>query len=100
MTSTTPDDARRILAGVEKGDGFSLHGEWCDALKALAADNVEWAVMLTYGREDYIDEDWWYPTEYEAREALGSAKRGTPHLSPRLVARRVSAPWEVTDGDL
>lgn len=91
----TPDQARKYLkryVDEEIPDRIAHR-----TLETLAADTVEWAVMLTSGREDYIDGDWWYPTEYEAREELRVVKQYTPELSPRLVARRVSAPWEVKE---
>ena len=102
MTRTHADTLRGMaktfmMAGSYERVDTCLAG--ADALDDLAADTLEYGVARPDDEgwaiwwDDQRMQDW--GTLDEARENLAKVKRHCPDV--RLVCRRVSAQWEVTD---
>lgn len=95
MTHMTPDQARKYLrryADEEIPDRIAHR-----ALETLAADTLEYGVADVNEDEDII----WFPVDANAGTAedarLAAVNYAASDQFFRLVARRVSEPWEVTD---
>ena len=66
-----------------------------DALDTLAADTLEYGVVDAAGDIEWFPVDATFGTVEDARRDAVHYANSDPLF--RLVARRVSAPWEVTD---
>ena len=91
-----PDEARDLLQAAEDDPGWVAdYGPL--ALKALAADTLEYGVADVNGDEDIV----WFPVDSTVGTAedarLAAVNYANSDQFFRLVARRVSAPWEVTE---
>lgn len=93
-----PDEARDLLQAAEDDPRWVAdYGPL--ALSALAADTLEYGVSRPDDEgwgiwwDDQRMQDW--GTLDETREHLDKVQRHCPDV--RLVCRRVSSPWEVTD---
>ena len=85
-----------ILAGRENPRSTALLAG-ADALDTLAADTLEYGVADVNGDEDIE----WFPVD-ATFGTVEDARRDAVHYAAsdqffRLVCRRVSQPWEVTD---
>ena len=94
----TPDQARVELAVIAHPDDPGRFFEvGIRALEALAADTLEYGVADANGDEDIE----WFPVDSTVGTAEDARMAAVNYAASdqffRLVARRVSAPWEVTD---
>lgn len=101
MTDMTPEQARHVLhdniTPPEPGS-MTYYAQSFRALTALAADTIEYGVEYTgvnHGhRHTGSNASWHAKRKHAEREYRQMARSG---MKPRLVARRVSAPWEVKE---
>ena len=98
MTHMTPQEARAELqASLATRTYDYLYDLARRALETLAADTLEYGVADANGDEDIE----WFPVD-ATFGTVEDARRDAVHYAAsdqffRLVVRRVSEPWEVTD---
>lgn len=97
MTHMTPEQAQIYLRAYRNDRTGYIPSYAVDALKALAADTLEYGVADANGDEDIE----WFPVDATVGTAEDARQDAVNYANSdqffRLVARRVSAPWEVTN---